>query len=197
MKNKLRKELKEKRKNLSKNEVLEKSKQIKNKLFEMDEFKHEYSILFYVSYGNEVYTHDMIKECLSIGKSVIVPYSDIKNRVLILSELKSWNELKSGSYGILEPRKDKIKEPSIHLIRELYCVPFLGSRLTLTTPIPSVSNQQGIKPTLVLVDLFNCTTKCFTHIIFPSNSYHTQPLFPEAHSTLYYKRLSGTELPHL
>lgn len=124
MKNKLRKELIEKRKKLSEKEVLEESKHIKKRLFEMREFRQASTVLFYVSYDNEVYTHDMIKECIS-DKKITVPISDKKDRRLILSELNSWDDLGSGSYGILEPKKEKIKEIPIEKI-DIVIVPGVG-----------------------------------------------------------------------
>ena len=71
MKKLVRKELIELRKKISKSDVLEKSNIIKNKLFELPEFKESSTILFYVSYGNEVFTHDMIKESMNI---LIAPF---------------------------------------------------------------------------------------------------------------------------
>lgn len=125
MKDKIRKELIKKRMNIPKNEVLEKSNKIKNRLFELDEFKQSSVVLFYVSYGNEVYTHDVIKECLKNKKNIIVPISNIEKRSLILSELRNWNDLEPGSYGILEPKKDKIKETPIESI-DIIIVPGVG-----------------------------------------------------------------------
>lgn len=125
MKDVIRKELIEKRKKMSKKEVLEKSKQIKKLLFEIDEFKKASTILFYVSYGNEVYTHDMVKECLSNRKKVVVPFTDKENRRLILSKLGSWSDLAKGAYNILEPKKEKIDEVSIFDI-DLIIVPGVG-----------------------------------------------------------------------
>lgn len=124
MKDKIRKELIETRKKLHKKEVLEKSKQIKKRLFEMKEFKQASKVLFYVSYDNEVYTHEMIKECIS-SKKIAVPISDKKNRRLILSELRSFHDLELGSYGILEPKKEKIKEIQIGKI-DIVIVPGVG-----------------------------------------------------------------------
>jgi len=121
MKDKIRKELKATRMKLSRSEVLEKSDQIKKRLFEINEFKQASTILFYVSYDNEVFTHDMIKECIKY-KNIIVPISDKKNRSLILSKLGYWNDLKPGSYGILEPRKDRIIPASVDEI-DLIIVP--------------------------------------------------------------------------
>lgn len=123
MKKLVRKELIELRKKLSKSDVLAKSRIIKNKLFELPEFKKASTILFYVSYGNEVFTHSMIKESMKIGKTVIVPKSDTENRRLILSKLANWNDLEKGSYDILEPKK--INEISIDDI-DLVIVPGVG-----------------------------------------------------------------------
>jgi len=124
MKERLRRELKNKRNSLSKNEVLEKSKQIKERLYAQNDFKQAHVILFYVSYDNEVFTHDMIKECLT-KKEVIVPKSVKENRSLILSKLENWNDLEIGAYNILEPREDKIIEISIDEI-DLIVVPGVG-----------------------------------------------------------------------
>ena len=121
----IRKDLIKKRKQLSIKEVLEKSNQIKKRLFEIYEFKQASKILFYVSYNNEVYTHDMIKECMSNKKNVIIPISDKENRCLILSQLDNWNNLEPGSYGILEPGKYKIKKTSINKV-DLIIVPGIG-----------------------------------------------------------------------
>ena len=111
MKKKIREKIIIIRKKLSKSEVLEKSKKIKKRLYAMTEFKMAKTILFYISYDNEVFTHDMIKECLS-NKKIVVPISDKKNRNLILSELKKWDDLKPGSYDILEPIPEKISKIS-------------------------------------------------------------------------------------
>ncbi len=124
MKDKLRGEIKKIRKNLSREEVFEKSKKIKKQLFKIDEFKQANNILFYVSYNNEVNTHEMIKECLSSKKHVIVPITDKENRCLIVSKLEKWDDLEIGAYGILEPKKDAVKEVSIDII-DLVIVPGL------------------------------------------------------------------------
>jgi 5-formyltetrahydrofolate cyclo-ligase len=112
MKEKLRKEIKEKRIKQTKEENRKKSKEIKEKLFSLKQYKDAKTILFYVSYNGEVFTHEMIKEALK-EKKVVVPITNKKYYSLILSELKNWNDLKEGSYGILEPEEDCIKKVSI------------------------------------------------------------------------------------
>jgi 5-formyltetrahydrofolate cyclo-ligase len=125
MKNQIRKKLIFIRKNLSKDYVFETSNKIKNKLFNLNEFKKASTILFYVSYDNEVYTHEMIKELLTSNKNIVIPISDKKNRALILSKLENWDDLSVGSYNILEPKKDRIKQVDLDRI-ELIIVPGVG-----------------------------------------------------------------------
>lgn len=120
-KNEIRKLLKNKRLNLSKDEVLAKSKQIKNRLFKIDDYKKAKNILFYVSYDGEVFTHDAIKESF-IDKKVVVPISNKEDYSLILSKLNSFEDLVEGPYGILEPKKEKIKEISFDEI-DLIIIP--------------------------------------------------------------------------
>jgi 5-formyltetrahydrofolate cyclo-ligase len=125
MKETIRKELIGKRKLLSKKEVLEKSKQIKDTLFNLQEFQKANNIFFYVSYDNEVNTHDMIKKCMPIGKNVFVPICNKEDKILFLSKIEKWTDLKPGSFDILEPKKDKIKQVSIYKI-DLTLIPGIG-----------------------------------------------------------------------
>jgi 5-formyltetrahydrofolate cyclo-ligase len=125
MKKQTRKKLILIRKNLSKEYVFENSKKIKNRLFNLNEFKKASTILFYVSYNNEVFTHEMIRELLTSKKNIVVPISDKKNRTLILSKLENWNDLSIGSYNILEPKNNRIKQVNLDII-DLIIVPGVG-----------------------------------------------------------------------
>ncbi|TDX47995.1 5-formyltetrahydrofolate cyclo-ligase [Orenia marismortui] len=98
------------RKNMYNKDIEEKSIEVKNKLFALEEFDSAQSIMLYVAFRNEVRTETMIKDCLDMGKKVIVPVTDIDNRELYLSELKDYDlELTQGSYGILEPESNYIR----------------------------------------------------------------------------------------
>jgi 5-formyltetrahydrofolate cyclo-ligase len=125
MKDILREYLIKKRKNISDSEILNKSKLIEKNLFRMDEFRSSNTILFYVSYNNEVYTHDMIKKSLLMNKNIIVPISDVVNKKLILSKLDRWDELQKGSYNILEPKRKEENEILLDSIN-LIIVPAIG-----------------------------------------------------------------------
>jgi len=122
MKEKLRKKIMDTRKSLPDSDVLEKSKQIKKRLYKMKEFQQASMILFYVSYNNEVYTHDMIKESLSSGKNVVVPITNKEKHCLVLSKLNNWEDLECSTYSILEPKKNCIREVSLDKI-DLILVP--------------------------------------------------------------------------
>jgi 5-formyltetrahydrofolate cyclo-ligase len=112
MKEKLRKEIKEKRRKHTKEDNRKKSKEIKEKLFSLPEFKAAQTVLFYISYDDEVFTHDMILESF-YKKNIIVPVSNPDKCTLTLSHLKSWEELNLGSYEILEPRIEKIRKTKV------------------------------------------------------------------------------------
>jgi len=88
-------------------EIISNSKLIQKKLFNIPEFKKAKTILFYVATRAEVRTGQMIKQALKQGKRVIVPISDLRNRELILSELKDFDEeLEPGTFNIPEPKKE-------------------------------------------------------------------------------------------
>jgi len=112
MKEKLRKEIKNKRRKQSKEGNRKKSKEIKERLFQFKEFKDSKTVLFYISYNGEVFTHDMILESF-YKKNIIVPVSNPADHSLTLSHIKSWEELSIGSYGILEPRVEKRRKTDI------------------------------------------------------------------------------------
>lgn len=104
-----------KRNRLSKKEIIEKSKIIKEKLFDSKEYKKSKTIMFYVSFGSEVDTIEMIKESLK-NKKVCVPV--VKESDLISSLIKNIKELnKKNRYGILEPSKiNKVDKKDIDLV---------------------------------------------------------------------------------
>ena len=116
MKEDLRRRIMKKRNMVSTLELMEKSAKIKHRIFETDLFRNAQTILFYVSYDNEVFTHDMIKESMSMGKTVVVPKSVTKDNTLILSRLTNWNNLEVGEYNILEPKQESIKEVPVESI---------------------------------------------------------------------------------
>ncbi|SJZ76148.1 5-formyltetrahydrofolate cyclo-ligase [Anaerorhabdus furcosa] len=55
----------------------------------------------YVSKGDEVDTQNLIKEFLEEGKTIVVP--KVVKKSLIFVEIKSFDDLEDGVFGLLEP----------------------------------------------------------------------------------------------
>jgi len=101
----VRSQLLVKRKSMSIDEVNNKSRIIQKKLEEYPLFQKSGNILFYVSYGHEVFTHDLIKKSLQIKKNVLVPRSNTKTFMIDPIMINNWTDLMKGAYGILEPSR--------------------------------------------------------------------------------------------
>lgn len=101
----LREQIKEQRKELSKNEVRERSKLILENLLTLPEFFRADVVHTYISSkNNEVDTHELIRLLIKQKKRVVVPISDKSTKLMKHSELHSLSELVGGAYGILEPK---------------------------------------------------------------------------------------------
>jgi len=99
-----------------------KSQIIKKALFRTSVFKKAKIVMFYMSFGGEVDTSDMIKEAKILGKTVVVPVRG-KNRMIRPCILKDKGKLLKGPYGILEPA---VKKPSSLKSLNLVIVPGLA-----------------------------------------------------------------------
>lgn len=101
----LREQIRRNRQKLSREEVEEKSKLIKEKLFSLSEFQSARTVAFYVAMkkSNEVETEGMIKESLRLGKRVLVPITDLVEDKLVFSEIKNFDDLLPSTFDILEP----------------------------------------------------------------------------------------------
>ncbi len=113
MKDEIRKKILKIRNSISTYELLERSNKIISKLELQKEFREANRILCYISFDNEVYTHGLIKKyCKS--KKIAVPY--ISKEDIHLSYIHGWDELKAGTYGILEPSViERAEEKEIEL----------------------------------------------------------------------------------
>ncbi len=101
MKSLLKQQMLEKRSLLSKDEISKKSSLIKNSLFNLEQYKTSKAIMFFVSIGNEVNTHEMIKHALK-DKAVIIPkvlHHGIEPSVIISFD----NLIAAGKFKIPEP----------------------------------------------------------------------------------------------
>lgn len=93
-----------------------KSRIIKNKLFRSSVFKKAKTVMFYISFGGEVETGEMIKEAQELGKRVVVPVCK-KNRMIKPCVFDARLDLKKGPYGAYEPlRKRFIRLGDLDLV---------------------------------------------------------------------------------
>ncbi len=79
-----------------------KSRIIKTRLFRTRIFKKAKVVMFYISFGGEVKTEQMIKEAQKLGKIIAVPICK-HYRIIKPCVLTDKAKLKKGPYGISEP----------------------------------------------------------------------------------------------
>ncbi|MFA5577582.1 MAG: 5-formyltetrahydrofolate cyclo-ligase [Tissierellaceae bacterium] len=110
----LRNEILRSRTQLTKEEIEKFSKLIEDRLYEMDYYKKANRIMSFVSAASEVHTHQLIKRSISIGKSMLVPFTIHEPREMKASELFDFSELEVGYHNILAPKKEfhRFVEPS-------------------------------------------------------------------------------------
>lgn len=115
MKARLKESILERRNSLSKEQILEKSKKIESKLCNLSQYKESKTIMFFVSFNSEVYTHDLIKSALN-NKIVVIPkvmHHEIEPSLIIDFD----NLIPAGKFGILEPIEVmKISHKNIDLV---------------------------------------------------------------------------------
>ena len=113
--------------------VEEKSEKIFNLLINMDEYKNANVIMLYSGKGMEVQTEQLIRTALK-EKRVVLPITNVKKRILELSEIKDYDlELEIGTFNVLEPKPELIRPIGVGYL-DLIVVPgvafdYYGNRL--------------------------------------------------------------------
>lgn len=121
-KRQLRDRIEKKRKGLSQAWVQSKSDIIIGHLKKLPEFQSAQMIHCYVAWRNEVNTHGLIKELLQSGKRIVIPVVELSNHTLLHSEIKKFEDLQVGTFGILEPPKECILPVQLSVL-DLIIVP--------------------------------------------------------------------------
>ncbi len=102
---------------ISLQELVEKSEIITDLFLNSDIYKEANTIMAYLDFRNEVKTEKIIKTAIADGKQVVIPISVVETRQLILSEIINYDiELEQGAYGILEPKKEFIRETDPNVV---------------------------------------------------------------------------------
>ena len=118
-KNELRDRMRQIRRNLTKEEVSQKSAAIQRQLFGYDKYQQAKTVMLYLSAFKEPSTAEILKDALESKKRVVVPVSNTDTETLTLSYISDISDLKQGAYGILEPeiiRKAKAEDIDMILV---------------------------------------------------------------------------------
>jgi 5-formyltetrahydrofolate cyclo-ligase len=83
------------------------------------------SVMVYVSCDPEIGTHDLIRRWLADGRRVCVPLFDESTHRYLASELKAFEDLATGKFGILEPPPGKARPLPIRSV-QAFVVPGLA-----------------------------------------------------------------------
>ena len=111
MKKTIRQEILQKRKLLSQEELLSKSKTIFQSIKNLSIYQAAQNVMLYIDFRNEVKTGFIMEDLLTRSKGTVVPISVIGTREMILSQvLDPEKELARSSYGILEPKPEYIRK---------------------------------------------------------------------------------------
>ena len=79
------------------------SASITRQVLELPEIQAAITIFIFISYGNEVHTHDLLKHFLIQGKSLAVP-KILASKTMIATPFQQWDDLVPGELGILTPQ---------------------------------------------------------------------------------------------
>lgn len=104
-KKELRTKVKEKISKLSRRETEEPDKKILHQIKSLAEYKNADTIFCYVSTEKEINTIPLLQEILDSGKRLGVPKCTGKG-IMDAYEIQNLEQLKIGSYGILEPGEE-------------------------------------------------------------------------------------------
>lgn len=100
----LRRILLQKRDGISDDYMTIASKQIQRNLKKIEAYNKALTIAGYYSIGSEVKTGRIIQEILTDGKTFALPR--VEGDGLVFCNVKSFDDLEKGEFGIMEPKKD-------------------------------------------------------------------------------------------
>ncbi|MCM1267605.1 MAG: 5-formyltetrahydrofolate cyclo-ligase [Bacteroidales bacterium] len=80
------------------------SEEILQKVIRLEAYQAADALLTYVNFRSEVETEKLIEHAFDIGKAVFVPA--VSGWEMEFFRIASWNDLKSGYQGILEPKQE-------------------------------------------------------------------------------------------
>ena len=85
------------------NNKIELDEVIEKKLKDNKIYKNSKNIFIYLGFGSEINTIKYVEDFLNEGKKIIIPYTDMKNKVMYGIEINTLDGLEKNKFGILEP----------------------------------------------------------------------------------------------
>lgn len=101
----LRKTMRDKRREMDKTKKLVWDKELREKLFTLEEYKASKIIFIYVSMEEEINTIEIIKQAFVDGKVVTVP-KIMSNKEMKALKITTLDELSPGYFDVLEPNEE-------------------------------------------------------------------------------------------
>ena len=102
----IRKEILNKRKSQSKEEISLKSARILELLKTFEPYQKAQMVMVYLDFRQEVETREIIKDLWNWGKKVVVPVTILAEKKLLPVIIRDFSDLTEGTYGILEPKEE-------------------------------------------------------------------------------------------
>ncbi|MCS1352118.1 5-formyltetrahydrofolate cyclo-ligase [Mechercharimyces sp. CAU 1602] len=121
----LRRQMRERRNQMEKQEAKKGSHAVCMHLLESPEYEEAQTILYYMSFRQEVDLCVAIERSWEDGKKVVLPRTDPLNKKMILYSLTDFTQLEEGAYGIWEPSARAENKVAPDLV-ELAIVPGLA-----------------------------------------------------------------------
>ena len=97
------------RRDMTSEEVKSLSSEIIAKLKKIPIYQNSKTIMVYLSFGNEVDSSELIKDCFKDGKRVVVPYCIKKDMSIMPTEIKDSNiDTTQAKVGYIQPKKESL-----------------------------------------------------------------------------------------
>lgn len=123
-KEKLRQKYLNFRENLDPVFIKEASQKITESFLNLNQLKEKKNILVYISFNSEVITDNLIQKILARDKRVFVPYCLKEKKKLKIAPIKEYPaDLRTGAYGIKEPKEELKRNEYSPQMLELIIVP--------------------------------------------------------------------------
>lgn len=117
MKSKLREKIKELRKNVSADEVYEKSIKASENFFQSNIYKQSRCLMLYSPLGNEVGTEAIIDRAFADGKKVAFPVTDTESGSITPFYAQENTSFKKGGFSVKEPQNtEKVQKNEIDVV---------------------------------------------------------------------------------